>query len=446
MYNEERGVSKMDMKLQQVQVLKPQLTQELRQAITLLGYHSAELAEYIDELSLENPLIERKETDTPPLSYHKTNKNRMNAQEAGLQLSDPQKTLQDVLKQQALDMNLTNNEKKIFHYLIHSLDSNGYLEEDMEEAARRLSVSAKEAEAVLAKLQSLEPAGIGARSLRECILLQLQRLPNRNEQAEMLVSAHFEAFAQKNWKALSKMTGIPLHTIQDISDDIAALHPRPGLLFARPEQDMYIEPDIFIIVKNGHIAAELNTRSFPEIELQSQYRPLLSSGSCQDTASYLSAKYQEWRWLDRALRQRKQTITRIVSELITRQREFFLKGRSAMKPLTLREVADCLSLHESTVSRAIKGKTLQTPYGLFEMKLFFSAKAEASGDGDASNYAVKTHLEDLINQEDKTKPLSDQKLADLLNQQHGIQISRRTVAKYRDQLNIPSSAARKRYK
>ncbi|MCY8307578.1 RNA polymerase factor sigma-54 [Bacillus vallismortis] len=436
----------MDMKLQQVQVLKPQLTQELRQAITLLGYHSAELAEYIDELSLENPLIERKETDTPPLSYHKTNKNRMNAQEAGLQLSDPQKTLQDVLKQQALDMNLTNTEKKIFHYLIHSLDSNGYLEEDMEEAARRLSVSAKEAEAVLAKLQSLEPAGIGARSLRECILLQLQRLPNRNEQAEMLVSAHFEAFAQKNWKALSKMTGIPLHTIQDISDDIAALHPRPGLLFARPEQDMYIEPDIFIIVKNGHIAAELNTRSFPEIELQSQYRPLLSSGSCQDTASYLSAKYQEWRWLDRALRQRKQTITRIVSELITRQREFFLKGRSAMKPLTLREVADCLSLHESTVSRAIKGKTLQTPYGLFEMKLFFSAKAEASGDGDASNYAVKTHLEDLINQEDKTKPLSDQKLADLLNQQHGIQISRRTVAKYRDQLNIPSSAARKRYK
>ncbi|MCY7891936.1 RNA polymerase factor sigma-54 [Bacillus vallismortis] len=436
----------MDMKLQQVQVLKPQLTQELRQAITLLGYHSAELAEYIDELSLENPLIERKETDTPPLSYHKTNKNRMNAQEAGLQLSDPQKTLQDVLKQQALDMNLTNTEKKIFHYLIHSLDSNGYLEEDMEEAARRLSVSAKEAEAVLAKLQSLEPAGIGARSLRECILLQLQRLPNRNEQAEMLVSAHFEAFAQKNWKALSKITGIPLHTIQDISDDIAALHPRPGLLFARPEQDMYIEPDIFIIVKNGHIAAELNTRSFPEIELQSQYRPLLSSGSCQDTASYLSAKYQEWRWLDRALRQRKQTITRIVSELITRQREFFLKGRSAMKPLTLREVADCLSLHESTVSRAIKGKTLQTPYGLFEMKLFFSAKAEASGDGDASNYAVKTHLEDLINQEDKTKPLSDQKLADLLNEQHGIQISRRTVAKYRDQLNIPSSAARKRYK
>ncbi|MGY0434400.1 RNA polymerase factor sigma-54 [Bacillus rugosus] len=436
----------MDMKLQQVQVLKPQLTQELRQAITLLGYHSAELAEYIDELSLENPLIERKETDTPPLSYHKTNKNRMNAQEAGLQLSDPQKTLQDVLKQQSLDMNLTNSEKKIFNYLIHSLDSNGYLEEDMEEAARRLSVSTKEAEAVLAKLQSLEPAGIGARSLQECILLQLQRLPNRNEQAEMLVSAHFDAFAQKNWKALSKETGIPLHTIQDISDDIAALHPRPGLLFARPEQDVYIEPDIFITVKNGHIAVELNTRSFPEIDLHPQYRTLLSSGSCQDTASYLSVKYQEWRWLSRALRQRKQTITRIVNELITRQKDFFLKGRSAMKPLTLREIADCLSLHESTVSRAIKGKTMQTPYGLFEMKLFFSAKAEASGDGDASNYAVKTHLEDLVNHEDKTKPLSDQKLADLLYEQHGIQISRRTVAKYRDQMNIPSSAARKRYK
>ncbi|MCC2930804.1 RNA polymerase factor sigma-54 [Bacillus sp. LBG-1-113] len=436
----------MDMKLQQVQVLKPQLTQELRQAITLLSYHSAELAEYIDELSLENPLIERKETDTPPLSYHKTNKNRISRQEAGLQLSNPQKTLQDVLKQQSLDMNLSNTEKKIFNYLIHSLDSNGYLEEDVEEAARRLSVSAEEAEAVLRKLQSLEPAGIGARSLQECILLQLQRLPSRNEQAELLVSEHFDVFAQKNWKALSKETGMPLHTIQDISDKIAALHPRPGLLFASPEHDMYIEPDIFITVKNGHITAELNSRSFPEIELHPQYRPLLSSGACQDTVSYLSSKYQEWRWLCRALRQRKQTITRIVNELTARQKDFFLKGRSAMKPLTLREVADCLSLHESTISRAIKGKTIQTPYGLFEMKMFFSGKAEASGDGDTSNYAVKTHLEALIQQEDKTKPLSDQKLADLLYEQHRIQISRRTVAKYRDQLNIPSSAARKRYK
>ncbi|MCY8106154.1 RNA polymerase factor sigma-54 [Bacillus mojavensis] len=436
----------MDMKLQQVQVLKPQLTQELRQAITLLSYHSAELAEYIDELSLENPLIERKETDTPPLSYHKTNKNRISRQEAGLQLSNPQKTLQDVLKQQSLDMNLSNTEKKIFNYLIHSLDSNGYLEEDVEEAARRLSVSAEEAEAVLRKLQSLEPAGIGARSLQECILLQLQRLPSRNEQAELLVSEHFDVFAQKNWKALSKETGMPLHTIQDISDKIAALHPRPGLLFASPEHDMYIEPDIFITVKNGHITAELNSRSFPEIELHPQYRPLLSSGACQDTVSYLSSKYQEWRWLSRALRQRKQTITRIVNELTARQKDFFLKGRSAMKPLTLREVADCLGLHESTISRAIKGKTIQTPYGLFEMKMFFSGKAEASGDGDTSNYAVKTHLEALIQQEDKTKPLSDQKLADLLYEQHRIQISRRTVAKYRDQLNIPSSAARKRYK
>ncbi|MGX4767461.1 RNA polymerase factor sigma-54 [Bacillus mojavensis] len=436
----------MDMKLQQVQVLKPQLTQELRQAITLLSYHSAELAEYIDELSLENPLIERKETDTPPLSYHKTNKNRISRQEAGLQLSNPQKTLQDVLKQQSLDMNLSNTEKKIFNYLIHSLDSNGYLEEDVEEAARRLSVSAEEAEAVLRKLQSLEPAGIGARSLQECILLQLQRLPRRNEQAELLVSEHFDVFAQKNWKALSKETGMPLHTIQDISDKIAALHPRPGLLFASPEHDMYIEPDIFITVKNGHITAELNSRSFPEIELHPQYRPLLSSGACQDTVSYLSSKYQEWRWLSRALRQRKQTITRIVNELTARQKDFFLKGRSAMKPLTLREVADCLSLHESTISRAIKGKTIQTPYGLFEMKMFFSGKAEATGDGDTSNYAVKTHLEALIQQEDKTKPLSDQKLADLLYEQHRIQISRRTVAKYRDQLNIPSSAARKRYK
>ncbi|MCY8467118.1 RNA polymerase factor sigma-54 [Bacillus atrophaeus] len=435
----------MDMKLQQVQVLKPQLTQELRQAITLLGYNSAELTEYIDELSLENPLIERKETDTPPLSYHKSNKKMMNGQEAGIQLSDPQKTLQDVLTHQALDLKLSNSEKRIFNYLIHSLDSNGYLEEDLSIAAQNISASAAEIEAVLSQLQSLEPAGVGARSLQECILIQLQRLTVRNSQAEMIIADHFELFAKKNWKALSIKAGLPLQTIQEVSDLIAALNPRPGLLHGKTEPDLYIEPDIFITVKNGHIKAKLNSRSFPDIQMHAHYQPLLTGGTCQDTASYLSSKYQEWRWLSRALAQRKRTITRIIGELTVRQKPFFTEGRGRMKPLTLREVADALDLHESTISRAIKGKTVQTPYGLFEMKTFFSGKAEASGDGETSNYAVKTQLQSLITNENKTKPLSDQKLADLLYEQCNIRISRRTVAKYRDQMNIPSSAARKRY-
>ncbi|MCC9023471.1 RNA polymerase factor sigma-54 [Bacillus nakamurai] len=434
----------MDIKLQQTQILKPQLTQELKQAITLLGYNSAELAEYIDELSLENPLIERKETDTPPLSYHKINKNRMKAQDGRQQISHTRKTLQDTLKQQSLDIKLSKNEEKIFNYLIHSLDSNGYLQEDIQAAADHVSATAEETEAVLGKLQSLEPAGIGARSLQECIILQLRRLPERNEQAERIVGDYFELFARKNWKALTLKTGISLMDIQDISDMITALDPRPGLRYAHEEPGFYVEPDIFITVKNGSIKAQLNSRSFPDIQLHANYQPLLSSG-CRDTEAYLSAKYQEWRWLRRALTQRKQTITRIISVLTERQRSFFLTGRSGMKPLTLREVAETLELHESTISRAIKGKYVQTPYGLYDMKTFFSAKAESSGDGDASNYAVKAHLEAFISAEDKTKPLSDQKLADMLFGQYDIRVSRRTVAKYRDQMNIPPSSARKRY-
>lgn len=434
----------MDIKLQQTQILKPQLTQELKQAITLLGYNSAELVEYIDELSLENPLIERKETDTPPLSYHKTNKSRMKAQDGRQQISHTRKTLQDALKQQSLDIKLSKNEEKIFNYLIHSLDSNGYLEEEIQAAADHVSASAEETEAVLGKLQSLEPAGIGARSLQECILLQLRRLPERNEQAERIVGDCFDLFARKNWKALTLKTGISLRDIQDISDLIASLDPRPGLRYAHEEPGFYVEPDIFITVKNGSIKAQLNSRSFPDIQLHANYQPLLSSG-CRDTEAYLSAKYQEWRWLRRALTQRKQTIIRIISVLTERQKTFFLTGRSGMKPLTLREVAETLELHESTISRAIKGKYVQTPYGLYDMKTFFSAKAESSGDGDASNYAVKAHLEAFISAEDKTKPHSDQKLADMLFDQFDIRISRRTVAKYRDQMNIPPSSARKRY-
>ncbi|GJI63518.1 RNA polymerase factor sigma-54 [Bacillus velezensis] len=435
----------MDIKLQQIQMLKPQLTQELKQAITLLGYNSAELAGYIDELSLENPLIERKETDTPPLSYHKTNKNRMKERDGSQQIRLTRKTLQDSLKQQALDMKLSDDEKKIFNYLIHSLDSNGYLKEDISAAADHVSASQEETEAVLKKLQSLEPAGIGARSLQECILLQLRRLPERNEQAEWIAEAYFELFARKNWKALTLKTGIPLKDIQDIADMISALDPRPGLRYAHEEPGFYVEPDIFITVKNGIIQARLNSRSFPDIQLHAHYQPLLSAAGCRDTKNYLSAKYQEWRWLNRALSQRKQTITRIIGVLTERQESFFLTGKSGMQPLTLREVAETLELHESTISRAIKGKYVQTPYGLYEMKTFFSAKAESSGDGGASNYAVKAHLEALVRKEDKKKPFSDQKLADLLHEQYDIRISRRTVAKYRDQLNIPPSSARKRY-
>ncbi|ATH93253.1 RNA polymerase sigma-54 factor [Bacillus glycinifermentans] len=435
----------MKLHVQQQQTVKLHLTQGLTQAITMLQYTSAELNSKIDELSMENPLIERKDSDVPRSFYHKTKQHLQREQTIVPEAAYHRETLKSALKRQALDLHLSNREKRIFAYLVESLDSNGYVTEKLSFIASELSVPAGEPEAVLAKLQSLEPAGVGARSLQECILIQLRRLPKDTGQAETVISSYFELFAKKAWKELSVKTGLSLAELQNIQDIVANLSPRPGLAYDADERDVYIEPDVVVSAENGKLTLELSSRSFPDIQLNSFYETFLERRANDETASFLSEKYRQWKWLDQALRQRRETMTRVMKEIMVRQKGYFFNGQHDIQPLTLKEVADALGIHESTVSRAVKGKTVQTPYELCELKRFFSAKVKDSGDGHTSSHTVKAHLCRLIEQENKMKPLSDRKLADLLKEAHGIVISRRTVAKYRDQLNILPSSVRKRY-
>ncbi|QHZ45521.1 RNA polymerase factor sigma-54 [Bacillus sp. NSP9.1] len=429
----------MKLHVQQQQTVKLHLTQGLTQAIQLLQYSLAELNSRLDELSLENPLIERKDTDIPRSFYHKTNHQLQ--RDSGTAHED----LQGALKRQALDLQLSDREKRIFGYLVESLDSNGYVNEQLTFIASALSVPGEEVETVLAKLQTLEPAGVGARSLKECILIQLRRLPRQTADAENVISGYFELFAKKAWKELSARTGLSLSQLQDIQDLVAELSPRPGLLYEAEERNVYIEPDVIIYIQDGALSLELSSRSFPDIQLNSFYEPMLKARTNDDTAAFLSDKYSQWKWLDHALRQRRETMKRVMGEILVRQKDYFLKGKEKIQPLTLKDVADVLGIHESTVSRAVKGKFVQTPYELCELKRFFSAKVKDVSDGHTSSHTVKVQLRRLIEEENKMKPLSDQKLADLLKEQHGIVISRRTVAKYRDQLNILPSSVRKRY-
>ncbi|AVI42396.1 RNA polymerase factor sigma-54 [Bacillus pumilus] len=431
----------MSLNLQQEQVLKQVLTQELRQAITLLQLNSTELGEYLDQLALENPLIERKDTDSYQPVYHKKSQDRM---------TEPYRThqkesLQMYLKKQAIDLNLNEKNQKIFHFMIESIDSNGYLNEPVDEMAAVLKVSAEEVEAVLHQLQSLEPAGIGARSLQECILLQLRRKKERWYEAELIIDEHFFLFARKAWKEIAAKTGISMKTLQAVQDEVSQLEPRPGIHFSYEEDHMYIEPDVTITVVQDHITFELNQRAFPDVEMNERYFAMIQDQKRHEAYVYLKEKEQQYNWLVQALKQRKQTMTHVVREIILHQTDFFLTGKHKMKPLTMRRIADILQVHESTVSRTVKGKMVQTPYGLMEMKQFFQAKLEGPSLEEASSYTVKTYITELIQTENKKKPYSDQQMMTKLQQTFGIRVSRRTIAKYREQMNLPSSTLRKRY-
>ncbi|MCY8066226.1 RNA polymerase factor sigma-54 [Bacillus haynesii] len=435
----------MNLHVQQQQTAKLHLTQGLAQAIHMLQYSSAELNSRIDELSLENPLIERKDPDIPRSFYHKTNRHLQNEGMSRSETAHSREDVKSVLKQQALDLRLSNREKRIFSYLIESLDPNGYVTEDIGFIASELAVTREEVEEVLGKLQTLDPAGIGARSLQECILIQLKRLPKETAKAEKVISLYFDLFAKKGWKELSERAGLSLSELQNIQDLVAELSPRPGLMYGADEGGVYIEPDVIISAEDGKLVLELSSRSFPDIQLNAFYEPFLQRQSKDEATVYISDKFKQWKWLDNALRQRRETMRRVMAEIMVRQKDYFLKGKDELKPLTLKEVADALGVHESTVSRAVKGKIVQTPFELCELKRFFSAKVKDAADGHTSSHTVKAHLRRLIDEENKMKPLSDQKLADLLNEKHGVVISRRTVAKYRDQLNILPSSVRKRY-
>jgi RNA polymerase sigma-54 factor len=434
-------VKEVNIALRQELSFKLQLTQEIRQAIELLQYSSQELFDYIEELSLDNPLIEVKEADVPSrLSTHRSLSNRNDRIN---DVANKSMSLQEYMKLQSVDLRLAGPEERIFSFLVGSLDANGYLQESLETVSCLLNVPLDQCERVLTKLQSLDPAGIGARSLKECILLQLKRLPDRNLKAEQIIEHHFELFAKKSWSHLSTITKLAASELQGIHDLIADLNPRPGASFAQSSVPSYIEPDFYLTEVSGNVKLECNEKCFPGITIHPGYSSFLPQSKEDELSKYLSEKRKEVDWLARSIERRKQTMMNVMMAIIERQYDFLFRG-GKLKPLLLKGVADSLSIHESTVSRTVS-KYVETPGGLFELKSFFSKTLQNQQEPDASSHAAKEQLRRLIEEEDKRKPYSDQKLSLLMNETYGIRLSRRTVAKYREQMKIVSSSMRKRY-
>jgi RNA polymerase sigma-54 factor len=423
----------------QEQTLKLTMTAELRQAIHLLQYNIQELDQFLHEQAAENPLIELGEftsIQSKPKSMKKSVEDVVELFR-GTELS-----LHDYLEQQLQDVHVREREKKLATYIIFTIDGSGYLKETVDDIATYLSVSQKEVEAVLSIIQSFEPAGVGARNVQECLLLQLQRMHPLHTLAEEMIANHFELVVAKNSKKLATQCKVSVDRIRGAMDVITSLQPKPGIAF-NVERPSYAVPDVMIEKNGNHFVLKLNEKYIPTISIGGEYMSLMQH-SDDEVATYVKEKYKQVDWIIKSLEQRRRTITNVMQEILKRQTEFFEKGPMFLQTLTMKEIADTLEIHESTVSRTVKGKYVQTPLGTYEMKFFFS-NAATTEEESVSSTRIKHVIKQLVDEEEKKKPLSDQKIVDLIKEREGVVISRRTVTKYREQLHIPSSSKRKAY-
>jgi RNA polymerase sigma-54 factor len=433
--------------LWQQQTLKLAMTQELSQAIALLQYSAHELTAFLEDKALENPLLQVENGNIKPMNPL-IDRNRRKHQKAEKdwidQIADKPFSLEDYLLSQLKITNLSVEQLSVIRHLIQNLDENGYLIGDLSEIAKNLRVMEDSVEECLAIIQTLEPAGIGARNLQECLLMQIYYLNPDNELAQKIIGDHFIPFAEKKWKKIAKELKVTLKDIQDVYDQIQTLNPKPGAILGK-EATTYIIPDAIVEQSSEGLTVRMSDESLPRISLNEQYYHKFKDQD-QQVSRFLQDKLQDYQWIQKSIEQRKETLTRVVAKIIEKQAAFFQKGSQYLVPMTMKEVAGELDIHESTVSRAVREKYVQTPIGTFALKTFFTSTIQTvSDDENTSSTQVKKKIATLIEKENKQKPLSDQEIVEHLKIEEGMVVSRRTIAKYRDQLGIPSSSKRKRF-
>lgn len=433
--------------LWQQQTLKLAMTQELSQAIALLQYSAHELTAFLEDKALENPLLQVENGNIKPMNPL-IDRNRRKHQKAEKdwidQIADKPFSLEDYLLSQLKITNLSVEQLSVIRHLILNLDENGYFTGDLSEIAKNLRVMEDSVEECLAIIQTLEPAGIGARNLQECLLMQIYYLNPDNELAQKIIGDHFIPFAEKKWKKIAKELKVTLKDIQDVYDQIQTLNPKPGAILGK-EATTYIIPDAIVEQSSEGLTVRMSDESLPRISLNEQYYHKFKDQD-QQVSRFLQDKLQDYQWIQKSIEQRKETLTRVVAKIIEKQASFFQKGSQYLVPMTMKEVAGELDIHESTVSRAVREKYVQTPIGTFALKTFFTSTIQTvSDDENTSSTQVKKKIATLIEKENKQKPLSDQEIVEHLKIEEGMVVSRRTIAKYRDQLGIPSSSKRKRF-
>lgn len=462
------------------QVQKLIMTPELRQAITILQLSSLELLDYVEQEALENPVLELKEEeiDSGEADSREDAGDKSEAafeqdalyidwQEYFSDRSDlgyirqPQEEYPEYFYENyltkgpslhehlilQLDLQvLSDLERRIGRFIIGCIDESGYLRVTLEEVAERFEVTLEQVEKVLQVVHMFEPAGVGARNLEECLRIQLQQLNKLTPNIQKVIKHHLEDLARGRVNHIACALGISTREVQEIGDLIRSLNPKPGNQFASLNEVRYIVPDVIVERVNNEYVVLVNDTVFPRLGINSTYQALLKNQEIHDpeTRKYLEGKLNSATWLIRSIEQRRLTLYKVVSCIINIQREFLDKGIKYLKPMNLKQVAEVVGVHESTVSRATSNKYIQTPQGVFELKFFFSSGVEDNSGSRFSSQSIKRMIKELIEAEDPHAPLSDQKLATILKQQ-GIPVSRRTVAKYRSEIGVATTSQRKRY-
>jgi RNA polymerase sigma-54 factor len=338
--------------------------------------------------------------------------------------------------------------------LVDGINEDGYFNGDLEEIRHSLDndtqneeerLTLEDVEAVLHRVQAFDPPGVAARDPRECLLIQLRQLPAETpliSQAIALCRDHFNLLASQDQAQIKRRLKIDDEELSEIMQLIRSLNPRPGTLIAQSEPE-YVIPDVFVSKRNGRWTVELNSEATPKLRVNSDYASLIRRADQSDDNTFLKNHLQEARWFIKSLMSRNETILRVASKIVEYQRGFFEHGEEAMKPLVLRDIAEALEMHESTISRVTTQKYMHTPRGTLEFKYFFSSHVSTSAGGECSSTAIRALIKKLIAAEKPNKPLSDNKIATILSEQ-GIEVARRTVAKYRESMGIPPSNERKR--
>ena len=458
----------LSMSMKQTQTLSPQMMQSME----ILQMGSQELLEYIQDQVQENPVLEMEEkygkgddtavlqrklewlesTDAQNRYYHQqdTEDDEKDPISNYGTVDEREENLYLYVLSQLEVMDLEPELLPVGRFLVESLNQNGWLDESVEGLAGELGKPVEEVEKALAAVQSLEPAGVGARNLSECLVLQLQRRHEDSELAIRIARDYLDPLSKSRYGLIAKSLGVCQEEVRTACDLIRTLNPRPGGGFAARENLVYINPDLFVVNFPDHFELLTNDYFFPDLNISGYYCRMLKSTEDNEVKDYLMGKVRQAKWVVHSIEQRRSTLLRCAECILELQEEFFRRGPGHLKPMCLADIAQKVGVHESTVSRTVRDKYLQCASGVYPLSYFFSRSlgAPAARPGTEENASspdfAKALLKKLICGEDKRKPLSDQKLCERMARE-GCELSRRTVAKYRDELGIPSTTGRKQY-
>jgi len=469
--------TRLDLRLSQKLVMTPQL----QQAIKLLQLSRLELSQTVSQELLENPLLEESATELEePIEEKKSQEEEElpNSKETELSSQweeyigdierenreteypstaggdEPPSYEQTLTRSQSLSDHLqwqlslsvtTPRDVEIGKLIIGNIDDDGYLRLSIEELAVSADARVEEVDKALKLIQSFDPMGVGARDLRECLSIQLEPLGLKGTLADVVVSNHLKDIEARRYQAIAKTLGVSLEEVLAVVKIIQGLEPKPGRPFFADDAQV-IMPDIFVVKSDDDYSVVLNDDGLPKLRISAYYQRLLSekSQTPENIRTYLADRFRSAVWLVRSIEQRNRTICKVTESIVKFQREFFDKGIDYLKPLVLRQVAEDISMHESTISRVTTNKYAHTPQGIFELKYFFNSSISRSGEfgGEVSSVSVRELIRQMVSQEDPKKPLRDQEIVERLKGQH-IEIARRTVAKYRTELKIPQAGRRR---